>query len=424
VNGMNCAVMAFGASASGKTHTLEGTGPDGEGGVVIPSLHALYDELFTKSKKVAERGNQVRKAHEAYDFSVESWCQPARPEAIAGSRLLSPTGLLPRCARAFPRAGSCNCTASAARTYTQTMTTLRWRCRRRRRTAGTCAARACAPLRTPLLWWRISTRDVLGAARAPPRNVPLRSSPFRYIARTWKDWSGTVHAPLLIWRVHTTSLHLQCQPAQANISAHTAASLGVRFQRGLLWQICAFPPTGSSPAFRLSVGATALPYLLTGLSVIPQVLQFVPGGLDEDAAEMDEASVLVSHLTFVDCPGAEKLLTDAEVLRLREGAAMNRPILALGNVVRALSNAATVELANYSTPRLTPQLCAFLPLVSLLAGDGPRLKTRGSRAPLWRRTTLCSRQLIDLSPNQSGPVRTCSRVAELARRIVRQMARS
>jgi hypothetical protein len=99
VNGMNCAVVAFGATASGKTHTLEGAGPDGEEGVVVPALHALYDELFAKAKKVAQRGSQgTRKAHGAYDFAVESWCctlppPPASPRVRpSGGRRSSTRG--------------------------------------------------------------------------------------------------------------------------------------------------------------------------------------------------------------------------------------------------------------------------------------------------------------------------------------------
>lgn len=75
-----------------------------------------------------------------------------------------------------------------------------------------------------------------------------------------------------------------------------------------------------------------------------QVLQYVPGGADVE--DEDEDAVVVSRLQFVDAPGSEKLATDPEVLRMREGHALNRSVLALGNVVRALSNQATVELAN------------------------------------------------------------------------------
>ena len=406
MNGMNCAVMAFGASASGKTHTLEGTGPDGEGGVVIPSLHALYDELFAKSKKVAERGNQVRKAHDAYDFSVESWCPPARQEAITGSPPCQP----------YPAPLTLSARL-ALRRYVQLHS---------ERCTDLYSADDDVEVEVseaPEDGWNVRGARVRSAPDAAAlvahfNEGRARRSEGAIAERAATLFTVQVHPPhmeRLEWSrpcalvVLTSSYH---KPPSAvstgaceNISAHAAATLGVRFQQGLCGKCVRrylLPP-----AFRLSVGAAASPSVLTGLfrSLVPQVLQFVPGGLEEDAAAVDEASVLVSHLTFVDCPGAEKLLTDAEVLRLREGPALNRPILALGNVVRALSNPATVELVNYSTSRLTPQLRAFLPLFSLLARDRPRLETPDSRTPLWRRTTLCSRQMMDLSPNQKGPPR-------------------
>ena len=42
---------------------------------------------------------------------------------------------------------------------------------------------------------------------------------------------------------------------------------------------------------------------------------------------------LVSTLTFVDTPGAERLGMDPEVLRLREGPTLNKGLLALGRCV-------------------------------------------------------------------------------------------
>ena len=44
-----------------------------------------------------------------------------------------------------------------------------------------------------------------------------------------------------------------------------------------------------------------------------------------------------STFTFVDCPGAEKLALDPEVLKRKEGVLMNRSILALGKLIRELA---------------------------------------------------------------------------------------
>ncbi|KAF8055598.1 SYP52 [Scenedesmus sp. PABB004] len=55
------------------------------------------------------------------------------------------------------------------------------------------------------------------------------------------------------------------------------------------------------------------------------------------AVHGEEDRVMVSRLTFVDLPGAERLAMDPEVLRLREGLSINRGLLALARVLRALA---------------------------------------------------------------------------------------
>ena len=43
VNGMNCTVIAFGATSSGKTHTFEGAqNVNGDAGIIAPAITALF----------------------------------------------------------------------------------------------------------------------------------------------------------------------------------------------------------------------------------------------------------------------------------------------------------------------------------------------------------------------------------------------
>jgi|TARA_B110000977_G_scaffold149629_1_gene189659 hypothetical protein len=67
-----------------------------------------------------------------------------------------------------------------------------------------------------------------------------------------------------------------------------------------------------------------------------KVSQYVPG-LPERDGTMRNATHLVNTLTIVDCPGAEPLAMDPAVLRLREGARLNRAVLSMAGVLRALA---------------------------------------------------------------------------------------
>ncbi len=62
---------------------------------------------------------------------------------------------------------------------------------------------------------------------------------------------------------------------------------------------------------------------------------------------------VVSTITFVDTPGLERLAMDPEILRLREGATVNRSVLAFGNCVRALSSPGQGDFVNYGESVLT-----------------------------------------------------------------------
>ena len=67
-----------------------------------------------------------------------------------------------------------------------------------------------------------------------------------------------------------------------------------------------------------------------------KVSQYVPG-LPERDGSMTPSQHLVNTLIIADCPGAEPLAMDPAVLRLREGARLNRAVLSMAGVVRALA---------------------------------------------------------------------------------------
>jgi len=67
-----------------------------------------------------------------------------------------------------------------------------------------------------------------------------------------------------------------------------------------------------------------------------RVSQYVPG-LPERDGSMTPAQHLVSALIVADLPGAEPLAMDPAALRLREGTRLNRAVLSLAGVVRALA---------------------------------------------------------------------------------------
>jgi hypothetical protein len=70
--------------------------------------------------------------------------------------------------------------------------------------------------------------------------------------------------------------------------------------------------------------------------------QVVESRATGDAAESDDAgAVLVSALTLVDLAGSERVAkTGAEGIRMKEGTAINKSLLTLGNVINKLSEGA------------------------------------------------------------------------------------
>lgn len=60
-----------------------------------------------------------------------------------------------------------------------------------------------------------------------------------------------------------------------------------------------------------------------------------------DAESDDAGAVLVSVLTLVDLAGSERVAkTGAEGIRMKEGTAINKSLLTLGNVINKLSEGA------------------------------------------------------------------------------------
>uniref|UniRef100_A0A7S3VM07 Kinesin motor domain-containing protein n=1 Tax=Dunaliella tertiolecta TaxID=3047 RepID=A0A7S3VM07_DUNTE len=87
-----------------------------------------------------------------------------------------------------------------------------------------------------------------------------------------------------------------------------------------------------------------------------QLSQFAPA-----AVPGEEDRVLISRLTFVDMPGAERLTMDPELLRLREGNQLNRSLLGFVSVLRSLSErGGSADYANYEESILTRLLAESL----------------------------------------------------------------
>ena len=67
-------------------------------------------------------------------------------------------------------------------------------------------------------------------------------------------------------------------------------------------------------------------------------------------------SAQVSRLYLVDMPGSERLLVEAELLRVREGAQVNQSLLAWATTLRRLANGAPPAMANHHNSVLTKLL--------------------------------------------------------------------
>jgi hypothetical protein len=64
---------------------------------------------------------------------------------------------------------------------------------------------------------------------------------------------------------------------------------------------------------------------------------------EEGVAAVDAGAILVSTLTLVDLAGSERVAkTGAEGIRMKEGTAINKSLLTLGNVINKLSEGAAV----------------------------------------------------------------------------------
>lgn len=94
----------------------------------------------------------------------------------------------------------------------------------------------------------------------------------------------------------------------------------------------------------------------TAAIYIVSVTQFLPADHDSPFGNQH----MVSSLMFVDLPGAERLGMDREVLRAQEGLSINRPLLSVGNVVRALSTKGREDFVNYEESPLTKILSESL----------------------------------------------------------------
>ncbi|GBF93794.1 hypothetical protein Rsub_06126 [Raphidocelis subcapitata] len=116
------------------------------------------------------------------------------------------------------------------------------------------------------------------------------------------------------------------------------------------------------------------------------VAQYAPAALPGE-----EDRVLLSRLTFVDMPGAERLGMDPEVLRLREGVATNRSLVAFASLLRRLAEGGA-DFANYEEGTLTRLLadalggnCITLMVATLRQGEWEASATTLRHAAAARR---------------------------------------
>jgi centromeric protein E len=92
---------------------------------------------------------------------------------------------------------------------------------------------------------------------------------------------------------------------------------------------------------------------------------------EQQAGEDDATAILVSVLTLVDLAGSERVAkTGAEGIRMKEGTAINKSLLTLGNVINKLSEGV---LAQGGPPPQLPAalLVAVRPCRSSSLPDGP-----------------------------------------------------
>jgi hypothetical protein len=81
----------------------------------------------------------------------------------------------------------------------------------------------------------------------------------------------------------------------------------------------------------------------------------------EGAAAVDAGAILVSTLTLVDLAGSERVAkTGAEGIRMKEGTAINKSLLTLGNVINKLSEGAAAAGVLTVRPKASAQQLAFV----------------------------------------------------------------
>ena len=112
-------------------------------------------------------------------------------------------------------------------------------------------------------------------------------------------------------------------------SAPDASSLQTAYQNALANRSTGLSEFGHSKADRSACILTL------------RISQYIPairgGATAADRDKMTPAQHLVSTITIADNPGAEPLAMDPAVLRLREGARLNRAVTSLAGVIRALA---------------------------------------------------------------------------------------
>ena len=106
-----------------------------------------------------------------------------------------------------------------------------------------------------------------------------------------------------------------------------------------------------------------------------------------DPTDPDNSSALiVSRIYFVDTPGAERLALDPTSLRIKEGPTLNKSLLGLGSLVKALANPNDSPFAEYGHCVLTSLLqVLFHHIPAVFCGNSPFACPLPFRSPLAAR---------------------------------------
>ncbi|KAK9824618.1 hypothetical protein WJX72_011772 [[Myrmecia] bisecta] len=143
-----------------------------------------------------------------------------------------------------------------------------------------------------------------------------------------------------------------------------------------------------------------------------RLAQFQPAQTEDE-----EDSGLVSKLVFVDMPGAERLVMDPEILRLREGVRLNKSLLTFAAALRGLAGDPQASAADFDQSVLTRLLADALGGNSLVTMVGTL------RQGEWERSAACLRHLAAAQQVRTYPIVNHARARGLLHKMRARLLR-